>query len=406
MAASLLIPPADWQGYTYMEIVRMLWQATGERLKVSAPDAQNTFPNQTQKLDYMTYLRNISSAIKSMLNEQYSGFSNPAFDPLTQPFPPTFVTADMIWNEADMLAEIGDPFIYDFSENGYNGVPTAFFDFEEGYRQGVDTGMPPYLVQYYEIITRLKMPIIDWQLAKDREAFGLWDEGITNDPFQNRERTPGSNSSIGSRRLNYRIEGQQVGDTYDAPFNDPYEPWPAVQADHDADYGLIYQFPPNTGSSRPGGVGTVLQILTSNTTNIFTDVRVKFLATANDDPIDGKTEQIATYGRLRQFVDYQNFNVGALAGINGRPRDVKWLAYTLNEDDGDLGNPYLTNQLFFVPQNFTGNVADVIYLGDHPGRGGPPNPAAGTSEGFTYYLWQCTIFEDWDYEGGYDYYTP
>lgn len=400
MATSLLIEPANWTGMTYPEILRMLWQATGERLQTCAPDRFNNFRNQTQKLDYMTMLRNITSALKNMLNEEFSGFWNPAFDPFAQAFPPTFVTQDLTWNMTDMLADIGDAFFYDFS-TAYNAPPTPFFNYTVGYRQGVDTGMPAYLVQYYNMITRLKKPVMDWQLVKNQFEYGLWDEGVETSSVANGERTPGSNSGLRSRRLTLFMEGQSVG--YGSPFNDPYEPWPAVQPDHDADYGLIYQFPPNTGSSRPGAPGTVLELEPRDF--LITTTFARFQAAAVDT-LGVKDGQDAAYTRVRTNLNYQNFSSGALNGITGRPRDVQWLAYTLDEPDGDLGNPFLKNQLFWVDQTFTGDNADDLFLGDFPGRGAAPDIPVGESQGFQYHLWQLTLFEDWDYEGGYDYYTP
>lgn len=399
MADSKLIPPANWSGMTYLEVLWMLHLAACERASVSAQAVARNINPQFTRVHYLTLLKWICSNLKAILGpEPYNeslGYLNPSFDFNAQPFPFTFTATDTRWTMTDMLADIGDPEFYDFAENGLFSNPTPLYDLQREFKDRNGASMPPYLIQYYEIITRLKTTSLSFRPLKDDGKYGSWDDGIEAE---------GQEVSAGSvnrgRKMIFQLEGQSVG--FKDPLESRYE-LPAQLAGYNSDYGLIYQFPTNSGSSKPGGPGITPELLPQG--SLLDWVESNF-AGATSLAIPNDFHQIA-WTRVKVFIDYQNFNQGGLSRFEGMPQNVRMYYYTENYPDGDLGNPYAVETLIEQPITFTGSVADPWYLGDFPGRpGAAPQIPAGNTQGFEARTWENCIFEDWDYDGGFEYYTP
>ena len=428
MAASLLKKPADWAGMTYMEVVWMLYKAIEERCYVCAGDQFIFHYDDIQRLDMFIVLKALCYNIKRILWEDVAGnptagFVNPAKDPSLVTMATTTQMHETVWTLTDLIADIGDPEFYDFAANGRLGAPSPLENMTEGFKLGENN--PPYLVQYYEIATRLSKPIIRFRI---RQTNNPWQEYpiVTQTSLVSREATTqlqginntryGWQDTTGLNASGISVSGRIEEVRWDAAAN---------TGAHNTEWSGAYKATVLDGAN----VDDVPNICRSRAESFgFREEDTGGFGVGDNMIVDHfKSAQDIELNRLVFTLDYQNFTVGNLGNVNGRPQNVSLFVsvtdYRSGSDGPIAAGISLDNTGISTWTGQTVNVGGysvVPAAPDHPVDlqpatpynswvigGDPVNPGTcyGEEHGWQYEWRDHAITEEWDYEGGYDYYT-
>lgn len=411
MAASLLIHPDNWDGMGYMNVLLMLFEASAERCKVCALVTHkyySTLPS--GNLEHTFIMKAISMNLKAALTindptRRASGYLNDNID-ISNIAIPLDIT-DITWDMTAMLADIGDPTFLDYSVDTLKATPPPPLVGDFGYKS------TEHLIQWYNIITRLKTPFATLAYIGVEDVYGSDDAGIHSIGVENPNvDTIGRAATMDLEGINGYYSNTTGGHDYDN--------WDAAwggqgKIDHDADYPLLYPFPPNDGTTAPDSDTYFMRREDTKPFNLkpvydhkmyFTS-RNQYQSEPNPPFASKKYRQEAIYQRIKASIDYSGIS------MNGFPNEVRWIARTVNSVGGVgvVGNPYPTDELFFVDHPISAGVTTDTYFGDYPGRPASINNLDVATQytpwvGFETFMDTLTMFESWDYEGGFDYRTP
>ena len=423
MAASKLIPPSNWSGMTYMEIIWMLVKAVEERANVAAGDRFIFRTVESHRYDYLYYLKFICYNLRRILDRTTVGYINPAKDPRLVSMPDNSKVSDIIWNMADILADIGAPSFFDFATNGRIGAPSPINGMTTGFKDGETN--PPYLVQYYEMIIRMKEVLIEFRIPLSGNPW-VEENLITETSRQSREVTTQLQGIYSSRFCWQDTTGLDgAGISISGRLEETRCDGPENISGHDSEWNTGYK----TSILDGAAIDDLPNICrTRAESRAFRVQDTKAFGIWDNEIIDHfKSAQDIELNRIFITLDYQNFSKGNLNLISGRPRNVSAFSFISHYPDGDLSSPY-SEGFNFDDLGVVSWGATNRYIGGYLNQPSPPDLAVtlspstpyltyqqspyyengtciGVEHGWSYEWRDHVIYEDWDYEGGFEYYS-
>ena len=399
--ASKLLKPSDWVGMPWMEVLLNLGLACRERSIVSRASIQSF----TTKATYQVHLHNLSRILKKLAFRSF--FNHVRGLSHVQGAISTDI-ASVAWTMTDLIADIGDAEFYDY-ENKVLG--------NDSYRD-----MEYVLIQYYEIIIRLKQPIVGLVSGNFSEGGSYYYHPWRDRGVYEKSGTEGTFEHQCPRIIGREYSGiytgtSSPGTSWAWPDNPNYGTAINKDTNHNADYQNLYQFLPVDGGGNTmitAPLGPVPGFEYGPFFDIFRYARFRMRASGISSPLT-KYNQDGAYTIIKTTFEY-NYNTGSLASVTGRAKSLRYGYTCIHETDGSLNAPWADGETGFyeIPLLSQDAFSIELLFGEHTAKPAAPDIPMKAGLGISpyqgyhlydlgYWAWMVEIWDDGT-DGAFEYY--